>query len=146
MKTFCFLSLVLFALAISVVPTKSSDSTADVTAYAYSSEWTEYIFDPEWPGDYYTKTYQEAVGGVYASASIYGSYHANANVSGTKSGKYRIPSTFYSAGVDTAATVTVLYLDKTSSECGGTGSANSYISGASEIGTHADDATCFDYF
>ena len=144
MKTFCFLSLVLFALAISVVPTKSSDSMTDVTAYAYSSEWTEYIFDPRWPGDlWYTVTHQEAVGGVYASHFISGSYYANANVSGKK---HNIPRTYYGAGVDTAAKVTVKHLYKTSSECGGTGGANSHISGASSAGTDADDATCFDYF
>ena len=144
MKMFCFLSLVLFALAISVVPTKSSDSMTDVTAYAYSSEWTEYIFDPRWPGDlWYTITYQEAVGGVYASHFIHGSYYANANVSGTP---LSIPRTFYGAGVDTAAKVEVKHLYKTSSECGGTGSANAFITGASSGGTDSDDDSCFDYF
>ncbi|MCG9131237.1 hypothetical protein J5I95_06095 [Candidatus Poribacteria bacterium] len=145
MKTFCFWSLVLFALAISVVPTKSSDSMTDVTAYAYTSEWTEYVYDPDWPGDlWYTVTHQEAIGGVYASHFIQGSYHANASVS--EGSSQSIPLTYYGHGIDRAAKGTAKHLYKTSSECGGTGSANASITGASSGGTDSDSDSCFDYF
>ena len=50
----------------------------DVTAYAYSSEWTEYEYDQQWAwalvhGPWVPTTYQETVGGVYASHFIFGS-------------------------------------------------------------------------
>lgn len=148
MKTFCFLSLAFCVLMILAVPTQSSDSLTDVSAYAYGSEWTEYTYDPSWPGGlndpWCPTTYQEAVGGVYASSNIFGSYKASANVSGETS---RIPLTYYGAGIDTSASVTRSHAWKTSSECGGSGGANSSISGASAGGgTDSDSDSWFGYF
>lgn len=120
----------------------------DVTAYAYTSEWTEYVYDPMWPGGldspWCPTTHQEAVGGVYASYFIHGSYSANASVSEGSSDS--IPRTYYGYGVDTAARGTATHVAKTSTECGGTGGANASISGASAGGTDSDSDSCFDYF